>query len=153
MFAGLRPLDALHGVVITIDSGVFGFSIILSLVTGVRFGLTPALQSTSIGLGESLECWHSSWCLDRSRRRICHNPCDRSRSRVETRVKSWPNIRQLPSTGVGDMGVCSLTNLCAKSAARLRLISRSMFIFWMAVRDITIDNSTRRAYDSTAFHF
>ena len=55
LFAGLKPLDALHGAVVTVDSAVFGFSLILSLVTGILFGLAPAFQSTSIGLGESLK--------------------------------------------------------------------------------------------------
>jgi putative ABC transport system permease protein len=55
LFAGLKPLDALHGAVVTVDSAVFGFSLILSLVTGILFGLAPAFQSTSIGLAESLK--------------------------------------------------------------------------------------------------
>jgi hypothetical protein len=45
--------------------------------------------------------------------------------RVEMRLKSWLNTRQLLSIRVGDMGACSLSNLCAKSTARLRLVSRA----------------------------
>ncbi len=55
LFAGLKPVGALHGAVVTIDSTVFGFPLILSLLTGILFGLAPAFQSTSIGLGESLK--------------------------------------------------------------------------------------------------
>ena len=39
---------------IRIDGGVLGFTLLISLVTGIMFGLMPALQSTRTDLGESL---------------------------------------------------------------------------------------------------
>ena len=40
---------------IGIDSGVLGFTLIVSILTGVLFGLAPALQSSRIGVTESLK--------------------------------------------------------------------------------------------------
>lgn len=40
---------------LTIDLNVFGFAVIISLVTGILFGLAPALQASRVELGEALK--------------------------------------------------------------------------------------------------
>ena len=40
---------------LTIDSRVFGFAVVISLLTGILFGLAPALQASRVELGEALK--------------------------------------------------------------------------------------------------
>ena len=51
---GLAGINLPVGVAVTLDVRVLGFALVLSLVTGVLFGLAPALKSTKVDLLSSL---------------------------------------------------------------------------------------------------
>ncbi len=55
LLTGLGPAGIPHGTVVTIDSVVLVYSLVLSLVTGILFGLAPALQSAPTQLSASLK--------------------------------------------------------------------------------------------------
>lgn len=55
LLSGLRPTGLLPATNITIDFTVLGYSLVLSVVTGILFGLAPALQSKPTRLSESLK--------------------------------------------------------------------------------------------------
>lgn len=48
--ANLVPLQGIH-----VDARVLGFTIVISLMTGLLFGLVPAIQAARLGQGESLQ--------------------------------------------------------------------------------------------------
>src|SRR5271165_1932571 len=51
----LVPKDLVNGAALTVDATVFGFSLILTLVSGFLFGLTPALTASRIDLNDALK--------------------------------------------------------------------------------------------------
>src|SRR5262245_10945357 len=55
LLIGLGPAGVPKETVVTLDSTVLRYSLVLSLITGILFGLAPALQSTLIRLSESLK--------------------------------------------------------------------------------------------------
>jgi putative ABC transport system permease protein len=55
LLTGLRPASLLPGLNITIDFTVLGYSLVLSVITGILFGFVPALQSKPRRLSESLK--------------------------------------------------------------------------------------------------
>jgi putative ABC transport system permease protein len=55
LLIGLGPAGIPQGNLVTIDSVVLVYSLVLSLVTGILFGLAPALQSAPARLSESLK--------------------------------------------------------------------------------------------------
>lgn len=55
LFTVLGPAGIPRGTTVTIDSVVLVYSLVVSVVTGVLFGLAPALLSTPARLGESLK--------------------------------------------------------------------------------------------------
>jgi putative ABC transport system permease protein len=55
LLTGLQPAGLPQGTHITIDFMVLGYSLVLSVVTGILFGFAPALQSKPTRLSESLK--------------------------------------------------------------------------------------------------
>ena len=54
-WVNLIPEDAPRLAEINIDRWVFGFTLLISVVTGVLFGLAPALQASKIELTEAMK--------------------------------------------------------------------------------------------------
>jgi putative ABC transport system permease protein len=55
LLTGLGPAGVLPGTVVTVDATVLAYSLVLSLITGILFGLAPASQPTPARLSESLK--------------------------------------------------------------------------------------------------
>src|SRR5258708_8718670 len=70
LLPGLQPASLSPGTNITIDFTVLGYSLVLSVITGILFGFAPALQSKPRRLSESLKEGGRSSAAGDSRRRI-----------------------------------------------------------------------------------
>ena len=70
LLTGLQPASLPPGTNITIDFTVLGYSLVLSVITGILFGFAPALQSKPARLSESLKEGGRSSAAGDSGRRI-----------------------------------------------------------------------------------
>jgi len=66
----LIPEDMKLSAIVGIDAEVFGYTLLLSIFTGLLFGIAPALQTAGLDLNACLKQGGSGRVSDRSRRRL-----------------------------------------------------------------------------------